>query len=58
MDKNLQNCIVIETPEEEGRKEGESETDIGASSSHSFPYSEQKYFIGTIRIQICQMLGP
>jgi hypothetical protein len=58
MDKNLPNFIVIETPQEEGRKEGESETDIGASSSHSFPYSEQKYFIGPLRIQICQMLEP
>jgi hypothetical protein len=56
MDKNLPNFIVIETPQEEGRKEGERGTDIGPS--HSFPYSEQKYFIGRIRIQICQMLGP
>jgi hypothetical protein len=58
MDENLPNFIVIETPQEEGRKEGESLTDIGPSSAHSFPFSEQKYFIDPIRIQICQMLGP
>jgi hypothetical protein len=57
MDESLPNFIVIETPQEEGRKEGESGTDIGPFS-HSFPYSEQKYFIDPIRIQICQMLGP